>query len=172
MKRILDFTGWKTELFESMKSSRESRRKALEKEFFKRIPEDLHDEYKKAEAFYVSQLGSLPGITKEEAVYHIKNKFGADTAKTWSKYSTRFDKLKESIDMESLIAGAKRIKRGPDYGNLFVNDAKSEVLWSGGDGDSEENGCSSHEEILKLLKVKGVKKVYNESECTDRKSVV
>ena len=46
--------------------------------------------YKASEKFYTSQLGHLPGITKEEAVYHIKNKFGSAAAKEWSANSTRW----------------------------------------------------------------------------------
>ena len=59
---------------------------------------------------------------------------------------------------KDLISAAKKIKHCGDYGRLFYHPGKREVHWTAGDADGPPDYTSA-DEIVKLLKLPGVKHV-------------
>lgn len=59
---------------------------------------------------------------------------------------------------KDLISAAKKIKHCGDYGRLFYHPGKHEVHWTAGDADGPPDFTSA-DEIVKLLKLPGVKHV-------------
>lgn len=72
--------------------------------------------------------------------------------------------LENEIDIEALKKSAAKIKHCGDYGHLFVNKSTNEVWWNCGDADGTDD-TTSLDDIEKMLKVSGVKKVHIEAEC-------
>ena len=65
--------------------------------------------------------------------------------------------VEEGIEQD-LLAASKKIKHCGDYGCLYYHPGKHEVHWTAGDADGPPEGTSS-DEIIKLLKLPGIKHV-------------
>jgi len=71
----------------------------------------------------------------------------------------------KEVNIKDISTAAEDIKYNGDYGHLFYHPERKEVFWNGADGDDENEGYSSCDEIKKLLKIEGVNKVHIESEA-------
>ena len=69
-------------------------------------------------------------------------------------------KVKEAQDIEQqLIRAAKPIKHCGDYGTLYYNADKQEAHWTAADSDGPDNGYTDTQDIVKMLKLPGIKHV-------------
>ncbi len=78
-------------------------------------------------------------------------------------HGDRFPQLPDSCSMAKLKAAAKQIKHCGDYGNLYVNPSTREVWWCASDGDCD-GVLTSAEDIKRILKLPGIRKVTVEAE--------
>lgn len=92
-----------------------------------------------------------------------------ERVKSDENFGTLLKRVIEEDDNREVIKrlqrAAKTINHCGDYGLLYWNPESKKAFWNKGDADVVENGFTSNDDIMKILKVQGVKEAEVESEC-------